>query len=292
MHIIGHKKIVNFLEKSIEKGVASGAYLFCGAKHLGKFTLAYEFAKKLTGQGNGSISPDIVIIRPETEEKKGIIKERDIKIEQVRELQKELSRTPHFGKMKVAIIDDADRLTTSAQNALLKTLEESNENIVIILVCHNQEKILATIKSRCMVRNFNTVNLEEIARALPEKSMTKEVAFWSLGYPGLALDIANHPEKQEALKESKKNLEKMASCSLVERFSLAEELSKDQRKLTEELKTWIILLRQNIITGGEFLGMNLGKTLEIIERTIESLSLIRETNSNTRLVLENLFLKF
>ncbi len=290
--IIGHQKIINFLDKSLEKKILSGAYLFCGGKHLGKFTLAHEFAKKLTAAGTAEINPDIVIVRPEIEEKKGVIKEKNIKIEQIREMQKELSMTSHFGKMKVAIIDDADRLTVSAQNALLKTLEEPNENRLIILVCHNQEKILPTIKSRCMLKNFNAVGLEEIKRALPVGAFTEEIAFWSFGYPGLALELSENSEKLESIKKTKALLTKMSEDSLAERFLLAEELSKDTGKLTEELQVWIIMLRQNILSPEEFLRMNLGKTLEMIERIDESLRLIRETNSNVRLVLENLFLKF
>lgn len=291
MQIIGHQKTLNFLEKSIEKKATSGAYLFCGVEHLGKFTVALDFAKKITGT-EADINPDIIIIRPEIEEKKSVIKKKDIKVEQVRELQRGLAMTPHFGQMKVAIVDDAQRLTVAAQNALLKTLEEPDEKSVLILICHNQEKILATIRSRCSIRNFNAVGANEIIQVLPGGAMSEAAIFWALGRPGLAIEFFDHPEKLQALEKARAELRNLFQNNLTDKFSLAEELSKDTERLEAELQTWTILLRQNIISGGNFLGVKLEKSLEVLEGLAKSGRIIQETNSNAKVVLENLFLKF
>ena len=79
MSIIGHQKIIKFLEKSIERKATSTAYLFFGSEHLGKFTVALDFAEKITGGKARQINPDIIIVRPRVEEKKGVTKKKDIK---------------------------------------------------------------------------------------------------------------------------------------------------------------------------------------------------------------------
>ncbi len=291
MALIGHQKIRNFLDKSIERGTLAQAYLFTGPKHLGKFSVALHLAGKMTGGMDLKINPDIIIVAPEIEDKKGIIKKKDIKVEQVRELQRELALAPQNGKCRVAIIDDAERLTTAAQNALLKTLEEPNEKSSLILVCHNLEKILPTIRSRVVIKNFGLVAPLEIERVLPEAS-SAEAVFWSLGRPGLAVEFSKYPQKLEVLEESKKELAEIFENHLADKFSLAEELGKDTSKLKEKLEIWTVLLRQNILTEDFPLTVSREKALELIEQIAESLRLIQETNSSPRIVLENLFLRF
>jgi len=163
MSIIGHQKIIKYLDKSIKKNDISHAYIFSGPAHLGKFSLALEFAKKITGgMDDKKINPDIIIISPEIEEKDGKIKKKDIKIEKIRELERELSLSAYFGKHKVVIIDEADRLSRASQNALLKTLEEPPQKAVIILVVENINKIIATVKSRCVIKKFNYTEISRI----------------------------------------------------------------------------------------------------------------------------------
>jgi len=284
--IIGHQKILNFLDRSIEKNTVSQAYLFSGPEHLGKFTVAIDFAQKLTGSDK-KINPDIAIVAPETDEKKGVIKKKDIKVEQIRELQKELSLTPSGGKMKVAIIDDAERLTISSQNALLKTLEEPNGKTVIVLICHNQEKIIPTIKSRCVTKNFYPVSKGDLRENVAFGENIDSIIFWAAGRPGLAIELSRHPEKLERFSEYGKDFETASRGNVAEKFSLAESLAKDAGKLSEELRFWTVLLREKL-----FFGNDRVKKLGLIENVEESLRLVSETNSNPRVILENLFLKF
>ena len=290
MNIIGHQKVIKFLEKSFEKNAVSQAYVFCGPEHLGKFTIAFDFAKKLAGSDK-EINPDIIIITPEIEDKKGIIRKKDIKIIQIRELQKKLSLSPYFGKYKVAIIDDAERLTVSAQNALLKTLEEPEKNTVIILVCHNLEKILATIKSRCVVKKFGLVGEEDLMKISNQLENRKEMIVWSLGRPGLAIKLLDEKELS-VKKEIKENLEKILRSNLNEKFLLAEELSKNPENLSEQLGFWLFLFRENILSGGKFINIDLIKTLKLIDKISETKECLKETNANVKLALENLFLNF
>ena len=89
-----------------------------------------------------------------------------IKIEQIRQLQKDLSYLPFEGKVKTVIIDDADNMLPPAQNCLLKTLEEPPEKAVIILVTANPAKLLTTIRSRCQPVPFRPLSTPETSRFL------------------------------------------------------------------------------------------------------------------------------
>lgn len=291
MPIIGHQKIVNFLDKSLEKNQLAQAYLFSGPEHLGKFSLALEFARKINGESDQkNISSDIIILSPEIEERDGKIKKKDIKIEQVRELEHNLGLSASVGKYKIAIIDEAEKLNKASQNALLKTLEEPPQKTIIILITSDANKIISTIKSRCVVKRFNLVGKEEMRKIL--KNDNVEVEFWSLNRPGLAVNLQENKEELEKRKKAKQDLEKMLQANLSERFFFCESLSKNVLEMTEELNFWLAILRENILGNNKFFRLNSQKALKIILGIEKSLKIIRETNSNSRLVMENLMLEF
>jgi len=291
MEIIGHNKIINLLNKSIIRGTISQSYLFSGPEHLGKFTVALDFAERLSG-GNAELNPDLIIIKPEVEEKKGIIKKSNIKIEQIRDLAHKLSLMAAAGKYKVAIIDDADRLNKAAQNALLKTLEEPNEKIVLILISQDNKKLLSTLKSRCQRIKFGPVSREVLEENMPEGEKNREaLIFWSLGRPGLMLELIRNKSEIDFREETAAELKMLMRKNLAEKFAIAEALGKDTRKAVQKMNLWTIILRENLLNG-EALGQSRQKYFAIIENIGKSLELVKETNSNTRLILENLFLHF
>ena len=289
--IIGHQKIVNFLDKSIEKNKLAQAYLFVGPEHLGKFSLALEFAQKINNEsGEKKNSSDIITISPEIEEIKGKIKKKDIKIEKIRELEHDLSLSAYPGKYKIAIIDEAEKLTVASQNALLKTLEEPPLKTVIILVTSDINKIIPTIKSRCIIKKFNLVADSEIKKILKDEN--SKIEFWSLNRPGLAINLQENKEEQEKREKAQQDLKKMLENNLSEKFYFCEELSKNIPETVKELNLWIVILRQNVLGNNKFFNLNPQKALNIIIEIEKSLKIIRETNSNPRLVMENLLVEF
>lgn len=301
--IIGHQKIINFLDKSIEKNRLAGAYLFCGPENVGKFTVALNFAKRLTGNDSKNINPhnqnfgvginpDIIIITPETEEKNGITKKKDIKIEKIRELQHSLSLSAYFGKYKVAIIDGAEYLTISAQNALLKILEEPAENCVLILIAHNPEKILPTIKSRCVIKKFGLVKQAEISAMIAEEENKEDIIFWSLGRPGKAIIFQKEKKQLSDCQKTVRSLKEILQKNLNDKFILAEELSKNPAGLIYRLEFWLIIFRKNILGENNFLNITSEKALDLIGQIEKTILCLKETNANSRLALENLFLNF
>jgi DNA polymerase III subunit delta' len=281
MITLGHEKIIRNLERLVENNNLAHAYLFSGPESVGKFRVAFEFANKLIRDEKKSINPDVLVLRPEIEEKKGILRKKDITIEAIRNLEHGLSLSSFFGGHKVAIIDDADCLTRSAQNALLKTLEEPPERAIIILVVQNKEKIIPTMISRCQEIKFNLVSEKEIRKMIPQNNpQAEQIIFWSMNRPGLAREFINNPE---AILDREKDLEffkSFFSLNINEQFAIAENISKDIKKLEKKLQIWTVILRKESHFSKFFM----------IEKIEESLKNIRETNANPRLVMEKLFL--
>jgi DNA polymerase III delta prime subunit len=92
-----------------------------------------------------------------------------IGIEQIRDLEKKLALKPYKAKIKIAIINEAEKLTLPAQNALLKTLEEPPENSLIILTAAKKDLLLPTIISRCrIIRLREEIELEKNSLEIPE----------------------------------------------------------------------------------------------------------------------------
>lgn len=294
---IGNTQALKLLNNSLKNGKISQAYLFSGPKSVGKFTLARFFAesiisgKNALGSDNISLSGnnfDILVIEPEIEEKRGIKKEKDIKIEKIREAQKKLALYPYSGKKKVLILNNAHRMTISSQNALLKNLEEPNETSVIILVTHNDSEILPTIKSRCQKINFSLASGEEIRKMLGNKKEMNELVFFSMGRPGLAFRLMEDRNELENQKKELDCLKKFSDMGINERFKLAEKLSSDTAQALKKFEFWIWVIRLEAmkkIIGEGFFSF---KTINKIEKSLET---IKNTNANARLSIENLFLE-
>ena len=147
----GQEHILNYLKKSIEKDKVSHAYLFEGPGYFNKKDMALWFAKYLDCEG-----PDITEI--------SALENKQISIEQIRELRRYLSLSPHSGSYKIAIIDSAEKMTSAAANALLKTLEEPRGNAVLILVTSVPLALPNTILSRCEEIKFRAISLDKISK--------------------------------------------------------------------------------------------------------------------------------
>ncbi|MCX6763771.1 MAG: AAA family ATPase [Candidatus Moranbacteria bacterium] len=283
MDIIGHQKILNFLDRTIKKNAVSQAYLFTGSEHTGKFTVALDFAKKILGRDQ-EIDADLFILKPEIEEKKGTIKTRDIKIESVRELIHWLSLATSGGGFRVAIIDNVERMTIESQNALLKSLEDANPQTAVILVAQSENKILPTIHSRCQRIFFGNVSPAEISQHIPENAKNKkEILNWSLGRPGLMQLILNNPAELEERIQSVKELENILAGNVAERFSYAEKMSKDIVLALKKLNFWLVAFRYH--------DLKIKNSFSAIEKIETGMALLKETNANPRLVIENLLLE-
>ena len=291
MIFIGNQKVVSSLQNSLKRGVLNHSYIFSGPEHVGKFTLAKMFSLHLIEGSNLDLEMektskdallDLITIVPEITEKNGIAKQRDISIESIRDAQKSLSLFPYHGKYKILIIDDAHKLNVAAQNALLKILEEPNPTTIIILVASNEDKILPTVKSRCQMINFGLVDDAEMLEFFPQNLVSL-----SAGRPGLAKIMVENEDEMVFRSEAVGNLNKIISGSLNERFSLAEQLSKDVSKTSDMLNCWLWEMRKKALASEDIERKNVYAGMEKIQKSLETL---KNTNANGRLVLETLFM--
>ena len=185
--ILGHDRIIKHLQVAISAEKVSHAYIFHGEEGMGKKTLALAFAKTLQcmerkyypcnackscKQSDSSNHPDILWITHE----KASIGVDDIRTQ----VNADIQVKPYQGPYKIYIIDDADKMTENAQNALLKTIEEPPEYAIIILLACSIQSLLPTILSRCVVLDFKPI----------DKQLVKEYLMGKLQIPDYVAEIA------------------------------------------------------------------------------------------------------
>lgn len=174
-NIIGNDENKKILDNSIINKNIVHSYLFYGADGIGKKIFAKEFAKMILCNGkdnkpcnecksciefDSDNNPDFFFIEPDGS---------SIKIDQIRKMQKSTLEKPIESDRKVYIIDNGHLMTKEAQNCMLKTLEEPQEYIIIIIISSNENNILPTVKSRCTKIYFKELSDSEIFKYIGNK---------------------------------------------------------------------------------------------------------------------------
>ncbi len=195
--IIGNEAALRLLERALERGEISHAYLFHGPSGVGKRTVARRFAAALVAGGDPSaedrarrgLHPDAVEVVPEGS---------FTTIGQVREVIRQASGRPFEGARRVFILE-ADTLNVQAANALLKTLEEPESAAVFLLLAASREGVLPTIASRAQAVRFNPVPLRDVEAFLAARGIAEPHVPAALGRGsiGLALRYAREGELRE-----------------------------------------------------------------------------------------------
>jgi DNA polymerase-3 subunit gamma/tau len=163
--VVGQEPIARTLRNAVETNRVAHAYLFCGTRGVGKTTMARLLAKALNG---GTPEVDAAIMSGSDTDTIEIDAASNTGVENVRDLIANASYRPLRGKYKVYIIDEVHMLSTSAFNALLKTMEEPPEHVKFILCTTDVHKVPATIQSRCQRFDFRPIPTSLIARHLAE----------------------------------------------------------------------------------------------------------------------------
>ena len=174
--LLGHEQTLQHMKNAIRMNKVSHAYMINGEKGSGKKLLAGLFAQTLQCEAGGTEpcmqcrsckqaeslnQPDIIRITHE--------KPNTISVEDIREqLNGDIQIRPYSSPYKVYIIDEADKLSVQAQNALLKTIEEPPSYAVIFLLTENAGTLLPTIRSRCVLLDLKPVSSQIIKRYLME----------------------------------------------------------------------------------------------------------------------------
>ena len=198
--ILGHAGPIQILEAYLRQSRLSGGYLFCGTEGVGKKLAAKAVSKAVNCLENNieacgkcvscqkiekNEHPDVRIIESGDDE---------IKIEDIRQLQKEISFRAYEGRVKVFILDNAHRLNPEAANCLLKVLEEPPRHSLIILITDKPNLLFKTITSRCKTVKFYPMprkELEEVLRSnyAIEPSLAHFLAYFCEGRLGSALGL-------------------------------------------------------------------------------------------------------
>jgi DNA polymerase-3 subunit delta' len=296
--IAGLQKQWQVLRNMAEAGKIPHALLFSGPEKTGKKTLALEFAKFIfcreTAKGlapccacrscsdvDNKIHPDLSLVLPE---------EGSIKIAQIRDLTWRLSLKPYSAKIKVGIIDDAHLIQFDAQNSLLKTLEEPKGDTLLILVTSNPQMLLRTISSRVQTSKFSLAGQGDIEKFLlglgADEKKAGEIAGLSSGRPGLAMDFFKDPEKLAVRRSAMEEIKSVIKAGIPQRFNYAKKIADSPETINEILGLWEDYFRKIVISDPK-VGVGLLKSVKSLEETAY---LIKTTNVNQKLALENLML--
>ena len=255
-NIIGNKKNKEILKKAIEINKTSHSYIFCGTEGIGKKLIAKELAKKilcLKEKENGCDCKSCIEFDSDNNPDFQLIESVDgkIKIEQIRQMQRKVAEKPIISNNKVYIINNADTMTTEAQNCLLKTLEEPPEYITIILICTNEGNLLSTIKSRCTRMQFEPIKDEElkeyIKTKLPDEQISPQIIELAQGSIGKAIKLN---ERKDIYENIENILLSMQNRDLIDIVQMSEVIYKSKEEIKSILEYINVLLmklsKQNI----------------------------------------------
>ncbi|MFA7169942.1 MAG: hypothetical protein WC178_03745 [Candidatus Paceibacterota bacterium] len=296
-NFLGNEKITRYLNKTLDKGCVSHAYLFEGPEHIGKSTLALRFAADLLEDDFEKIvkNPDLISIAPNEDSK------RQISVEQIRELQKDLSLFPFRAKYKIAIIEKAELMNRTAANSLLKTLEEPGKTSILILTTSNSENILDTIKSRCQIFNFSSASADKLGEFLKNQAQSDllpKVLEFAQGKPGLAINLLNDPELLKTMEERKSRILSLFDSNNAEKLEKAAPIfALEKEEVLETLDVWISALRLELLKDlnedkNNEKMISIKKIKNALDQTISTREDISSKNINVRLSIENLCLSF
>lgn len=323
--IVGHEHPKAVLQAALHRGRVAHAYLFVGEDAIGKRMTAMQFAAAINcdqpvepfpsdscstcrscRQIENGCHPDVLVLEPDADQANP-----QIKIDRVREVEHHTIYPPLVGRRKICLINEADRLTLGATNALLKTLEEPPAHSVFILVTSRPFSFPATVPSRCLVVRFAPPARTQVEAAIILQRETppadaRFLTIWSERRIGQALeaDLAAIRAQQHEFLDLLSPASLQSPATL---FSALETLSKSGR--IAEAIAWIarwvrdLLIvkvgsQQDEILNLEHLPVLAGmagripveELLDLLE-DIDATSRAANRNVNIQLALETLLLR-
>ena len=318
--VVGHKDILKYISSAVENNRVSHAYILNGERGSGKRMLANLFATTLLCESGNSEPcgkchscrqaesgnhPDIIRV---THEKPNSISVDDIRTQ----VNNTVDIKPYQGPYKVYIIPQADLMTPQAQNAILKTIEEPPAYAVFLLLTENEEMLLPTINSRCvmlklrnikdtLIRKYLMENLE-----IPDYKADMCTAF-AQGNVGRAIMLANSEHFNEIREEAVQLLKHIHGMELSEIVAAVKNISVYKLEITDYLDIIMIWYRDVLMYKAtkdldkvvfkdqiKYIKEQAQKSsyegIELILESLEKAKTRLKANVNFDLVMELLFL--
>ena len=233
--VVGHEQVIHHMQNAIRQKKISHAYLLCGEAGSGKRLVAEAFAKtvlceeggieacgkcKSCKQAESGNHPDFRIV---------VREKATLGVKEIREqVTGDVQIKPYSSAYKIYLIDEAEKMTEEAQNALLKTIEEPPEYAIFLLAVTRQELLLSTVLSRCVLLPFYPVAPEKIKRFLMEKRgvpdyLAENAAAFAAGLVGRAVQYAESEsfiEQRKDVLHLVKYIDEMTMAEVMENVKL------------------------------------------------------------------------
>ena len=324
--VVGHGWAVDLLAQAVRSDRVSHAYLFLGPEQVGKTTLAKAFAQALVCERAGATGapcgacracrrvaegryPDVQVIAAE---------KNWIQIDQVRNLQIDAAVAPLEGKRKVFVVQEIERATPAAANALLKSLEVPPPHVVLLLTSNRRDMVLPTVLSRCQIIGLRAQPIDDVAKALQTRWAVDEdqavlLARLSAGRLGWAVTAVTDADMWQTRSKYLDDLLTLTGEGHVGRLNYAEGLSRSSGQVETALGLWatwwrdVLLIQQGLLDhqGQVEALLNLDRKSQLIQQAglyrpeqvqsaltdlIQTLRRVRG-NVNVRLALDVLLLR-
>lgn len=324
--VIGHEGPKRKLRTSLANETIGHAYVFSGDEGIGKRLMALRFAQALSCEAPPATGPpdscgycracqqiasetypDLIVIQPEEDKANP-----QIKIDQIRDVERHMIYRPLFSSRKICLINDAERLTPGAANAFLKTLEDPPEHSLFILITSRPMKLLATVRSRCLTLRFFPASSSQVEGALALKqALPGEDAKFLSQVSGNRIGIALQTDIAQTKEHYRQFFELCADesmASTTELLNKAEQLSKAESNA--EMVDWLshglrdlllarvgahqdLLLHQSYLDNIQSLVADIDpdQLFDLCE-SLYALEQAPTRNLNGQLVLENFLIRF
>lgn len=258
--VIGQEQMTQNLENSLKYKKISHAYLFQGERLSGKHMIADIFARALQCEADGnrpcnqcrsckqalSVNhPDIIYVE---HDKPNVISVDNIRMQ----INGDIAIKPYCSAYKIYIVDEAEKMNTQAQNALLKTLEEPPEYAVIMLLATRAEAMLPTILSRCVTLNTKPVPDDKIKHFLMSKIQIPDYrasicASFARGNVGRAIQLASNEEFDTMKAEVLGNLKSVFEMEVYQMAAAAKRITEEKFEVEDYLDLCFIWYRDILL---------------------------------------------
>jgi DNA polymerase-3 subunit delta' len=258
------------LQRALAQGRRAHAYLFVGPPQVGKRTLALELAQALNCEAPeppcqecsacrriaAGIHADVQVVGVETSDGGA---HKDIGIDQVREVGRNVNLRPFEGRCRVVIIDPADAMNEAAQNAFLKTLEEPPPDVVFVLITSRPQALRETILSRCQRLDLAPLPVPQLEEALRQRwsvapRQAQLLARLSRGRLGWAIAAYQDEEMMRVRHEALMDIRTLPERTIQGRFAYVSEVasrfSRDRATVLAVLDLWRDWWRDVLLVSG------------------------------------------